>query len=250
MITCLNCGKLFEGNFCPDCGQKAEVERLTPAVLLKEALHFFFHFEKGFLFTAWNFIVRPGKASIDFLNGKRKQFQKPVSYILILTGLYILLHNFIINHYQYHYTLFNKNISNLDFQEQSNILLRMHFTPFILFIILLSAVIIYPILGRSNFNFIEILTLCLYGGGTYFFMLIISDLILGLIFKINIISMQVFLWQTTLSSIYNFWFSFDIFKRKNIKFLWLRLIITAILISAMGWTIMNYLPMLWVLEFG
>jgi hypothetical protein len=61
--------------------------------------------------------------------------------------------------------------------------------------------------------------------------------------------MKVFLWQTTLSSVYNFWFSFDIFKRKNLKFLWLRLIVTAILISAMGWAIMNYLPMFWVRNF-
>lgn len=249
MTTCLNCGKLFEGNFCPNCGQKAEVERLTAAVLLKETLHFFLHFEKGFLHTAWNFIVRPGKASIDFLQGKRKQFQKPVSYILILTGVYILLHNFIINLYNYHYSLFNERISNLDFQEQSNILLRTHFTPFILIIILLSALIIYPVLGRKAFNFIEILTLCLYGGGTYFLMLIVSDVVLGMAFKINIISMKVFLWQTTLSSVYNFWFSFDIFKRKNLKFLWLRLIVTAILISAMGWAIMNYLPMFWVRNF-
>ena len=199
--------------------------------------------------TAWNFIVRPGKASMDFLKGKRKQFQKPVSYILILAGLYILSHNFIINHYNYHYNLFQKSISNLDFQEQSNILLRTHFTPFILIIILLSALIIYPILGRRSFNFIEILTLCLYGGGTYFLMLFVSDIILGVVFKVNIISMKVFLWQTTLSSIYNFWFSFDIFKRKYLKNLWLRLIVTAILISAMGWTVMNYLPQLWVLNF-
>lgn len=249
MTTCLNCGKRFEGKFCPNCGQKAEVERLTATVLLKETLHFFLHFEKGFLHTAWNFIAQPGKASIDFLKGKRKQFQKPVSYILILTGIYILLHNFIINHYNYHYNLFQKSITNLDFQEQSNILLRTHFTPFILIIILLSAVIIYPILGRRKFNFVEILTLCLYGGGTYFLMLIVSDIILGAVFKVNIISMNVFLWQTTLSSIYNFWFCLDIFKRKHLKLLWPRLIVTAILISVMGWMVMNYLPMFWVLKF-
>ncbi len=246
MITCLNCGKVFTGNYCPNCGQKAEVERLSATVLLKETVHFFSHFEKGLLHTAWNFIVRPGKASIDFLIGKRKQFQKPVSYFLILTGLYIILHNFIIQRYHYHYSLSGKSMAVLDFQEQSNIVLRTHFTPFIVLIILFSAVIIYPILGRKRFNFVEILTLCLYGGGTYFLILILSDIVLGAMFKINVISMDVFIWQTSVSSIYNFWFSYDIFKRAHIHLFWLRLISVSFLVSLFGWLVMNYLPMVWV----
>ena len=246
MITCLNCGKLFIGNYCPNCGQKAEVERLSVTVLLKETAHFFSHFEKGFIHTAWDFIVRPGRASIDFLKGKRKQYQKPVSYFLILTGLYILLHNFIIHRYNYHYSLFREIKSPLDFQEQSNITLRTHFTPFIVIVILFSAVIIYPILARKRYNFVEILALCLYGGGTYFLILILSDIVLGAMFKVNVISMDVFIWQTSVSSIYNLWFSYDIFKRSHIRLFWLRLIGASLLVSLFGWLVMNYLPMVWV----
>jgi hypothetical protein len=247
LTTCLNCGKSFEGKYCPYCGQKAGVERLTASVLLKETVHFFSHFEKGFLYTAWNFIVRPGSASINFLMGKRKQFQKPVSYFLILTGLYIIVHNFIIHRYNYHYSLSEKSEAILDFQEKSNILLRTHFTPFIVLIILFSAVIIYPILGRKKFNFIEILTLCLYGGGSYFLILILSDIVLGVWFKINVISIDVFIWQTSVSSMYNLWFSYDIFKRSHMHFFWLRLIVASLLVSLFGWLVMNYLPMLWIL---
>ncbi len=246
MTTCLNCGQIFNGNYCPQCGQKAGTGRLSFTVLLSEAFHFLTHFEKGFFHTAWYFLVYPGKASIDYLHGKRKQFQKPVSYILILAGLYILVHNFIINHYHYHYNVINEKSGVIEFEEQSNIFLRTHFTPFILLIILISAVIIYFVLARRGFNFIEILALCLYGGGTYFFMLIVCDIILGFIFKVNTISMSVFVWQTSVSAFYNFWFSFDIFKRAHLPFLWVRLIITAILVSLFGWIVMNYLPMVWI----
>src|SRR5690348_7495803 len=94
--VCLNCGNRFSGHFCPICGQKAEVERLTAGQLLTDTIHSLTHYEKGFLHTVWHFLIKPGTASINFLSGKRKEYQRPVSYILILTTIYILIHNFII----------------------------------------------------------------------------------------------------------------------------------------------------------
>jgi Protein of unknown function (DUF3667) len=245
VTTCLNCGKLFKGNFCPNCGQEAKEQRLSATVLLYEAVHFVSHFEKGFLHTAWAFLVQPGQAGINFLAGKRRQYQKPVSYFLVLTGLYILVHNYIIYHFHYHYYISRESVAALDFKEQSNILLRTHFTPFIILIILLSSVVIYFILGRNKYNFIEILTISLYGGGTYFLMLFLSDLILGVLMGINVISMNVFLWQISISSLYNLWFCFDFFKRARLTFFPVRLLTTSLLVSGIGWIIMNYLPMIW-----
>ena len=155
MITCLNCRHSFEGKFCPNCGQSAEIKRLTWHSLVHQTVHFFMHIEKGFLYTIWSFFVQPGKAAFNYLKGKRRQYQPPVSYILILTGIYIIVHNFIIAHYHLHYSLSTTG-SVVDFRERSNIMLRTHFTPFILLIIMVSAVVIYKILGTKNFNFIEI----------------------------------------------------------------------------------------------
>jgi hypothetical protein len=241
IITCLNCGEKFSGKFCNECGQKAEVERLTGRHLLSEVIHAITHYEKGFLHTVWVFLVRPGNASLRFLEGKRKEYQKPVSYILILTGLYILLHNYIISRFGYTYELWsNSSIMTND----ANIFLRTHFTPFIFMIIVVSACVIYLVLGKGIFNFIETLVLCLYGGGTYFMMLTLSDIVLGAVFGVNIISMNVFLYQTILSSAYNLWFSYDIFKKARVNFLWPRLIIVSILVSVIGYCMMTYLPLL------
>ncbi len=244
---CLNCGTHFKSNFCPECGQKAEVERLTASHLLHETVHSITHYEKGFLHTLWLFLIKPGNAGMKYLSGKRKEFQKPVGYILILTGVYIILHNFIINQYDYHYLSSNSAIT---FEEQSNIFLRKHFTPFIFFILVISAFIIYIVLANKRYNFIEILTLCLYGGGVYFMILTVSDLILGVVFQINILSGGVFLWQTIASAVYNFWFCFDFFKKVRMRFFGLRMIITATIISLAGLAIMNYLPLVLVKIFG
>ncbi len=247
-VTCLNCGNRFEGKYCSNCGQKASVQRLSASILFEETLHFLTHMESGFLHTTRSFLLKPGISSLNYIAGKRKEFQKPVSYFLIWTGLYILLHNTIINHY--HYQLTRELVTDLNIREQSNILFRQHFTIFLLPVIALSSVLLYVIMAKPLYNYIEILTLSLYGAGTYFMISFISDVVLGFIFKINILSVNVFLWQGILSSIYNFWYSFDFFNRTHIRFFWIRLLLVSALIAIGGWIIMLYLPLAWLYFFG
>jgi Protein of unknown function (DUF3667) len=242
--TCLNCGHHFTGNYCPNCGQKATVKRLTPALLLAEVLHFFTHFEKGFLFTTWSFLTKPGISSAHYISGKRIQFQSPVSYFLIWAGLYIILHDAIVNHFDY--TLSGEVITQLDKSGEANRLLQHHFTLFIIPAVFCSALSTYYVLARPKFNFTELLALSLYGGGTYFMMIFISDIVLGMIFKVNVLIAPVFLWQSSISFLYNFWFSLDIFKRVRLRFFWLRLICSAALTAITGWIILFYLPIAWI----
>ena len=242
--TCLNCGNFFSGNYCPDCGQKATVKRLTASGLLVDIFTFFTNLEHGFLFTSWSFLIKPGTSAMQYLTGKRKDYQKSASFFLIWTGLYILLHNTIVS--LFHYQVRSNVISPMDPGEQSNIFFRQHFTLFIIPVILYSALLVYYIMAKPKYNYIEILILSLYGSGIYFMMSFISDFLLGFIFRVNILSENVFLWQALLSTVYNFWFSFDLFKRLSLKLLWLRLISVSILIAISGWVIMFYLPMLWI----
>jgi hypothetical protein len=244
LTTCLNCGRSFEGNFCPECGQKASVKKLTFRVLVHETLHFFTHLEKGFLFTSWNFLSRPGISSIHYVAGKRKEYQPPVSFFLIWTGLYFLQHNAIINHF--HYEITKPILSNGNLEEQSMLLFRQHFTLFLIPVIVISAVIIYYLLAKPHYNFAELITLCLFGTGVYFMISAVTDFIIGVVFRMNILSENVFLWQAVLSSAYNFWFSYDFFKRSHLRFFWIRLISVSLLIAACGWIIMFYLPMAWI----
>lgn len=247
-ITCLNCEQIFEGNYCPNCGQKAITHRLNAAALVEETLHFFTHIHKGFLFTSWNYIVHPGVTAINYINGKRTIYQPPVSYFLIWTGLYILLHNTIIHYF--HYSLAGEVVTHLDMTGQANVLLQKHFSLFLIPTVFISSLSVYYILARPLYNYIEILAISLFGGGTYFMITFFSDLILGYVFKVNILSAPVFIWQAILSSGYFLWLSFDMFKRVAIRHFWLRLISTSILVAFSGWIIMFYLPVAWLKLFG
>jgi hypothetical protein len=242
--TCLNCGQSFEGRYCPNCGQKVTVKRLTASVLLTDILHFFTHIESGFLYSSWNFLVRPGISSRNYLKGERKKYQPPVSFFLIWTGLYIIFHNAVIKYF--HLQLTPEVVSRLNIGEQSNILFRNHFSVFIIPIILMSAVLIYYILAKPRYNFVEVIILCLFGAGIYFMICLSSDLILGVLFGVNILSAGVFFWQSVLSLLFNFWFSMDFFKVFHLKYFWPRLIMVSVFIALGGLVIMLYLPMSWL----
>jgi lipoprotein signal peptidase len=235
---CLNCEHSFKGNFCPNCGQKATVKRLSAAALFADTIHFFTHLEKGFFFTTRSFILQPGSASLNYISGKRKKYQPPVSYFLIWTGLYILLHDIIVNYFQYQ--LSGEVITQLDKTGQANIMLQKHFTLFIIPAVFCSALSLYYILAKPKYNFTETITLCLFGGGTYFMMLFFSDLILGVIFKVNVLTTPVFL-----SFLYNSWLAFDIFRRAKLHLFWLRLILSVSIVAISGWVILFYFPIAW-----
>jgi hypothetical protein len=83
MITCLNCGKVYHGKYCSECGQKATVTRLTWKSLAEEISHFFTHAEHSFVYTSKRLITDPGAVMKDFLNGKRKLIHKPITFLII-----------------------------------------------------------------------------------------------------------------------------------------------------------------------
>lgn len=245
LTHCLNCGAKVSGKYCHECGQKVDIKRLNSAALLEEVGHFFTHVEKNFLRTTKEFIFQPGAVSINYLKGKRKNYQKPVSFFLIWTGLYILLHNLIINYF--HYKVTGSATSLLTQQEQANELLRNNFTLFFLPALLGSSVIIYFILARPRFFYPEVLALSLYGAGCYNAMLIIGDLVEGVIFHININNTLVFIFQAIVSAVYDFWFCYDLFRKMHIRHFWLRLLLTSLLTTLTGWVIFVYLPELWIM---
>ena len=90
-MHCKNCGNIVHQKYCPHCGQKATVERITFHFLWHQLFHFFTHLEKGFLFTSFGMLLRPGKTVTDFIRGKRIIYQPPVSYFLVWIAIYALI---------------------------------------------------------------------------------------------------------------------------------------------------------------
>ncbi len=88
---CLNCGTDFVGHYCPNCGQKATIQRLSLRQGLYDLLDIFTNFESGFFHTCVELIYRPGYMMRDYINGHRKEYVKPLKLLFLLGTLLLVL---------------------------------------------------------------------------------------------------------------------------------------------------------------
>lgn len=94
-IKCLNCDEETSGNFCSNCGQKTTIHRIDfKNFITHDFLHGLFHVEKGMIFTAKESLIRPGKAALDYIEGKRIRYYNVFYFILVLIGINIFLSNY------------------------------------------------------------------------------------------------------------------------------------------------------------
>lgn len=90
-VICKNCGHTFTGHYCNNCGEKVYSSHDKSLLhIAEELLHFLTHFEGAFLTTLKTIVTKPGKFSLDYCNGIRKKYFKPVSLFLLLVILYLL----------------------------------------------------------------------------------------------------------------------------------------------------------------
>jgi len=75
--TCKNCGYLFEGNFCPSCGQSvAEVQKPIKH-FLGDLLGSVFALDIRLIRSVPVLLFRPGKLSSEYIDGKRASHVAP-----------------------------------------------------------------------------------------------------------------------------------------------------------------------------
>lgn len=87
-MTCKNCDNAFEGNFCPNCGQSAHTHRITFGHFFHDFFHAFTHADKGIILLAKQLITRPGYVAREYLDGKRKKYFNPLSFLVLTTAIY------------------------------------------------------------------------------------------------------------------------------------------------------------------
>lgn len=214
MQTCKNCGHRFEGKFCNNCGQTADTERIDFHFLRHEIPHSFFHIDAGLLYTSKQLFMRPGHAIREYLEGKRVNHIKPLSFILILAGFYILLcHWFHINLF----TLSSDSAAKINVEKNS-----FHLDEFMLKNfgwLTLATIPLYTIgtavcFYNKGYNFTEYLILNTFKAGQR---LIIQILFLPFIFlikhslSINMVMLVIYLIDIGL----NFWTNIQFFKSMN-----------------------------------
>lgn len=90
-MNCKNCGNSIGEKFCSYCGQRTSVSAINFRALRDEFQNNIFQINRGFLFTIKELTLRPGHAIRDFIDGKRKPYYKPISFLLISVTLYIFI---------------------------------------------------------------------------------------------------------------------------------------------------------------
>lgn len=91
--NCLNCGTLLtaDDRFCPTCGQKTDTHKMTMSHIWHDLIHAFTHADKGLLFVWKEMLHRPGHVAREYVDGMRKKYFNPFSFLLIIVAVATLL---------------------------------------------------------------------------------------------------------------------------------------------------------------
>lgn len=139
VISCKNCGTNFKGNYCIHCGEKVHKdEHKKLKYVFDETFHFITHLDNKFLRSIRLVFFRPGYLSLQYCNGIRKKYFKPIGLFIICVVIYLLFPAFrglnmifgtyVSKEHQYHYIanpivekkMEKKNISLMELSDLYN----------------------------------------------------------------------------------------------------------------------------------
>jgi hypothetical protein len=225
MKVCKNCGALAGDVYCSNCGQKVAGERISFHYIWHEVVHFFTHFEKGFLFTSWGMIVRPGKVVTDFVNGKRKIYQPPVSFFLIWITIYLLI-LYVVE------KIFGENVV-IDYKDyfgsSSTTKFAVSHLSFVLLVVLpFQALYFYWLVAWKKYNYFESFVVAMYYLGTVILLQSVF-VVLALIFHLITEASVALIYSDPLKIIYLAWAITDTIKLFRVKNKIIRIIVYTIL---------------------
>lgn len=91
VVKCLDCGKEYTGNFCPNCGQKAKTKRLKFWEIIADFRNSIIGGDNKFINTLYGLCRRPGHIVREYLQGHRSHYYNPLKMLIGIISLYALL---------------------------------------------------------------------------------------------------------------------------------------------------------------
>lgn len=90
---CLNCNFPLrpEDNFCPNCGQENNVRNVPARYLIVELFEGFYSFDTKLWNTIKASIIKPGRITLNYLEGKRARYVPPLKFYLFISFVFFLL---------------------------------------------------------------------------------------------------------------------------------------------------------------
>jgi len=94
--ACLNCGHPLDisDRYCPYCSQVNSTKKLSLKDFFEEFFASFISYDSKLLKTLGALLLRPGKITREYIDGKRMAYTNPFRFLLSLAIIYFLMINF------------------------------------------------------------------------------------------------------------------------------------------------------------
>lgn len=90
--TCRNCGYRHNGLYCNECGEKVILPSdRSVRKFIKNLVIAFTIVDSTFARTLWMVVRKPGKLSLEYVEGRRVPYIRPLSLFFVLNLLYFML---------------------------------------------------------------------------------------------------------------------------------------------------------------
>ena len=169
MNNCKNCGNTFQENFCNSCGQKWITKKFTLKDSISWLFGTIFNFEKGFLFTSKELIVRPGATINNFLSGITIRYAHPFRFLFIWATLSALLGVYL-NVYEESGLMINRLAGQTEEQieraRETMVFMKQYMSFIMMTMVPFIAFGTYLITKRKGYNFAEHLIIISYGNSS------------------------------------------------------------------------------------
>jgi hypothetical protein len=88
---CLNCGTALRGQYCGNCGQRARSRLISLWELLQDAFGDLFELDSRLWRTLIPLLIRPGRLTRDYLEGRRARYMPPFRMYLVLSVIFFVV---------------------------------------------------------------------------------------------------------------------------------------------------------------
>jgi hypothetical protein len=89
--NCLNCGARMRGQYCGKCGQRSRSRLISLWELVSDAFGDLLEIDSRLWQTLIPLLIRPGRLTHDYLQGKRARFMPPFRMYLVLSLLFFVV---------------------------------------------------------------------------------------------------------------------------------------------------------------
>lgn len=159
-----------DDRFCPTCGQKTDTHRLNMGHIWHDVVHAFTHADKGIIHLVIALFHRPGHLAREYVDGKRKRYFNPFSFLFIVVAISTLI-----------ISTFNL-MTMTGMRDPISTFLNKHANVVILLNVPFGALFSWLLFRKSGRTYAENLVLAAYTSGqrSVFYSLVIAPVILML----------------------------------------------------------------------